>query len=424
MKSAKLGFVFVALLAVSLTLMSCGGGAPCPAGGSGSTGGSGSGGSGGVPSNSPCALPSGGGSGGSGGTGTTVAAGSSFALLYAVSGSSIEAAGLTNQGVFGNLNPFTSPTLAGSGTDNMLIVSKKFVYIPQSSTTNIEGFTINRSSGALALIPGTPVTLSFPADTIASDPQGRFLFIGNESGGDIASFKIDPVTGALTPAPNSPINVVGISSADVFTVDGAGKYLYVGEQSTSSSALVHGFSIDQTTGALTAVPGSPFALGVATLHTDPSGRYLLGVRGYVDLGGTSNDNNIYVFSIDSTTGFPSPVSGSPFAMAASANEFVIHPTGKFVFTMDVDASGSPTAMEGFQMDPTTGILTALTGSPFTALPGAAQCFFEQSGVAMFCADTYFGGNFEVFNVDPNSGAVTHSVANLGVGNNIPFAVTD
>jgi 6-phosphogluconolactonase (cycloisomerase 2 family) len=306
----------------------------------------------------------------------------------------------------------------------MLIVSKKFVYIPQSSTTNVEGFSINRSSGALSLIPGTPVTLTFPADTIASDPQGRFLFIGNESGGDIASFKIDPVTGALTPAPNSPLTVTGISSADVFTVDGAGKFLYVGEQNDSSGALVHGFSIDQTTGALTAIPGSPFALGVATLHADPSGRYLLGVRGYVDLGGTSGDNNIYVFNIDPTTGFPSPVSGSPFPMSASANEFAIHPTGKLVYTMDVDASGSPTAMEGFQMDQTTGILTPLAGSPCSTLPTAAQCLFEQSGVAMFCADRYFGTNFEVFNVDGNTGALTHTVTNLGVGNNIPFAVTD
>ena len=419
MKSAKIGLFL--LLSLSLSLIGCGGSSSCPTGGTGSTGGSSGGGSGGVPGNSPCALASG---GGSGGTGTTVAGGSSFALLYAASGSSIEAAGLTSKGVFGHLNPFTSPTLVGSGTDNMLIVSKKFVYIPQSSTTNIEGFTINRSSGALALIPGTPVKLTFSADTIASDPQGRFLFIGNESGGDIASFKIDPVTGALTPSPNSPISNTGISSVDVFTVDGNGKFLYVGEQNASSGALVHGFSIDQTTGALTAISGSPFALGVSTLHADPSGKYLLGVRGYVDLGGTSSDNNIHVFAIDPTTGSPSPVSGSPFAMSAAANEFAIHPTGKFVYTMDVDASGSPAAMEGFQMDPTTGILTPLAGSPFTALPGGAQCLFEQSGVAMFCADRYFGSNFEVFSVNPNSGAITHTVTDLGVGTNIPFAVTD
>jgi 6-phosphogluconolactonase (cycloisomerase 2 family) len=306
----------------------------------------------------------------------------------------------------------------------MLIVNKKFVYVPQSSNNFIEAFSINRGTGSLTAIPGSPFQITFPADTIASDPQGRFLFIGNESGGDIASFQINQSTGALTASPNSPINVFGMSSADVFTVDGAGKYLYVGEQDSSASALVHGFVINQTTGSLTDIPGSPFALGVSTLHGDPTGKYLLGIRGYVDLGSSSGDNNIYVFAINPSTGFPTAVTGSPFAMNGAANEFAIHPNGKFVYTMDVASGATGAPLEGFQMDQSTGLLTPLTGSPFSALPGAAQCMFEQTGVAMFCAKTYFGSDFEVFNVDPNSGAITHTIPDLSIGNNTPFAVTD
>lgn len=423
MKSAKIGFLS-ALLTLSLSLVGCGGSNGCPAG-SGSTSGTGGGTSGGVQSSSPCALPSSGGSsGGSGGTGTTVAAGSSFALLYSVSGTTMEAAGLTSKGVFGHLSPFTSPAIAGSGADDMYIVNQKFVYIPQSSTQTVEGFTITRNTGALTPIPGSPFSVTSGSDTIASDPKGRFLFIGNEGGGGIAAFTIDQTTGALTPSPGSPYLIVGISSADVFTVDGNGKFLYVGEQNDTASALVHGFSIDQTTGALTQLTGSPFSLGVSTLHADSTGKFLLGIRGYVDLGGPSNDNNIYVFSIDPNTGLPSAVPGSPFPMSGSANEFAVHPTGKFVYTMDVANGSTAARVEGFQMNQSTGALTPLTGSPFTALPGAAQCKFEQTGVAMFCADTYFGSNFEVFNIDPNTGAVTHTVTQLGVSTNIPFAVTD
>jgi 6-phosphogluconolactonase len=423
MKFVKFALLLV-VVALFLSLVGCGGGASsCPTGGTGSTGGSSSG-SGGVQSSGPCPPPAGGGSGGSGGTGTTVAAGSSFALVYSAGFSSIGAGGLTSKNVFGSLSPFTSPTLAGSGADNMLIVSKKFVYIPQSTSQFIEGFTINRATGGLTAIPGSPFRITFPADTIASDPQGRFLFIGNEGGGDIASFKIDPTTGALAASPASPINVSSIFSADVFTVDGAGKYLYVGEQDDSASALVHGFIINQTTGDLTDIPGSPFPLGVATLHGDPSGKYLLGIRGYVDLGASSGDKHIYVFAINPSTGFPSPVTGSPFPMNGSANEFVIHPNGKLVYTNDVGTGATAAPLEGFQMDQGTGTLTPLTGSPFAGLPGAAQCFFEQTGVAMFCSDIYFGTNFEVFNVDPNSGAITHTVPDLSLGSNTPFAVTD
>ena len=111
-------------------------------------------------------------------------------------------------------------------------------------------------------------------------------------------------------------------------------------------------------------------------------------------------------------------------MNGAANEFAVHPTGKFVYTMDVGSGGAAAPLEGFQMDQTTGTLTPLTGSPFSALPGAAQCKFEQTGVAMFCSDLYFGSNFEVFNVDPNSGAISHTVPNLSIGINTPFDVTD
>ena len=423
MKSAKLGLFFV-VVTLCLSLVGCSGGASsCPTTGTGSTSGNGSGSSGGVQSSGPC-PPLSGGSGGSGGTGTTVSGGASFALIYAVGSSVMEAGGLTGKNVFGSLNPFTSPTVTGSGTDNMLIVNKKFVYVPQSSSNFVEAFTINRANGALTVIPGSPFKVTFPADTIASDPKGRFLFIGNESGGDIASFLINPSTGVLTPSPNSPINATGIFSGDVFTVDGAGKYLYVGEQDDSAGAMVHGFVIDQTTGSLTDIVGSPFPLGVSTLHSDPTGKYLLGIRGYVDLSASSGDNNIYVFAINPSTGVPTPITGSPFPMSGAANEFAVHPNGKFVYTMDVATGSTAAPLEGFQMDPTTGVLTPLSGSPFAALPGAAQCLFEQTGVAMFCSVTYFGSDFEVFNVDPNTGAITHTVPNLSLGTNTPFAVTD
>src|SRR5581483_8642199 len=150
MKSARLGFCF-AILILSASFVGCGGTKGCPSG-SGSTGGASSGG-GGVQSSSPCAAVA---SGGSGGTGTTVPGGSSFALLYAFNGTDIEALGLTSNGTFGHLSPFTSPTVTGSGADNMLIVNKKFVYIPQSSTNNVEGFAINRATGGLTVIPGSP----------------------------------------------------------------------------------------------------------------------------------------------------------------------------------------------------------------------------------------------------------------------------
>src|SRR5581483_5067305 len=102
-------------------------------------------------------------------------------------------------------------------------------------------------------------------------------------------------TGALTQSPGSPFTY-GVSSADQFTVDGNGKFLYVGQQSTTLP--LYAFMIDQNTGAISPVTGSPFPLGVSTVHADPSGKFLLGVAGYVDEGGSSGDNHVHVFAID------------------------------------------------------------------------------------------------------------------------------
>src|SRR5581483_3673079 len=200
------------------------------------------------------------------------------------------------------------------------------------------------------------------------------------------------------------------TSADTFTVDGQGKFLYVGQM--SNTAPIHAFAIDQNTGALSEIPGSPFPLGIATPHADSTGKFLVGVPGFVDEGSPSGDNHIYVFAIDPNTGVPTAVPGSPVPTVNAAEEFAISPNGKFVYAMEVDGSGNPTTMEGFQMDPNTGALTALPGSPFTILPSTTQCKFDQSGSHMFCADLLFGSKFIALTTNSTTGAVSHTVPDL------------
>ena len=140
------------------------------------------------------------------------------------------------------------------------------------------GYVINRNTAGLTAIPGSPIPVATGADTIASDPKGRFLFVGLEGGAGLAAFQIDPTTGALKPTTNSPFTFP-ISSVDVLTVEGNGKFLYVGEQ----GSIVHGFLIDQNTGDLSPMQlgGAPFTLNVATPRTDSSGKFLLGVAGFL-----------------------------------------------------------------------------------------------------------------------------------------------
>ncbi len=157
----------------------------------------------------------------------------------------------------------------------MIIVNKQFLYIPMGDTT-VEGFSIDRTTGALTAIQGSPFSVAgvtVTADDVATDPAGRFLFVGSEGGPDIWVFTINSSTGALTTTAGSPFTGSLTVAADEMTVDASGTFLYAGQ--TDPTLGVAGFSIDQTTGALTSL-GSAFALGVAQLHASPTAELLLG----------------------------------------------------------------------------------------------------------------------------------------------------
>ena len=110
----------------------------------------------------------------------------------------------------------------------MVIVNKKFLYLPQNDSLSIQAFTIDHSTGALTAISGSPFATA-GADSITSDPAGRFLFVGNQTTGSVSVFQINATTGALAAAPGSPFFAFNLDFAKSLAVDGSGTFLYVGQ---------------------------------------------------------------------------------------------------------------------------------------------------------------------------------------------------
>lgn len=403
MSLARRVFFLVVALVAALGWTACSGG--CPTTSLSSSGGPGSGTAGSVTAGGTICGP------GNNGTG-----GTSAALLYYLGTNDILGASLTTSGTFANLTSTTPPTLPSSVGSDMIVVNKTFLYLPQSDSLTIQAFTIDHTSGALTAISGSPFPTA-AADSVASDPAGRFLFVGNNTTGQVSVFQINSTTGALVQAPNSPFTAFNLDFAHVLAVDGTGKFLYVGQG--AAFLPVFGFSIDQNTGALSQIIGSPFSLNVAGVRTDFTGKFAVG------LSGTTGDNNLYVFGIDPTTGALSSVTGSPFpTVATTLFDLRIHPSSQFVYSFGQNAGGGMAAVEGFTLSPTSGSLTALTGSPFTTLPLVADCKWDQGGAEAFCAN--FANNaFSVLSTDVSTGALTHTVTDLSVASNgVPFVPTD
>ena len=195
------------------------------------------------------------------------------------------------------------------------------------------------------------------------------LTFDGPSGGEIDIVGRDPSTGGLAfpPPPTSPASSGGDSPQGI-RVTPNGQFVVVVNQATSNVSV---FSLNPGTGALTEVPGSPFASGdePAPVAIDPSGKFVF--------VGNTGGNSLSAYTIDSA-GSLTPVSGTPIPLGDNAqpSSIAVDPAGKFVYVSIV-----PQEVAGFALDPSTGVLTPITGSPFSVgavtrdmvfVPGAIQ----------------------------------------------------
>jgi hypothetical protein len=102
------------------------------------------------------------------------------------------------------------------------------------------------------------------------DSSGRFVFTANQnditvSEGSVAAWTFDPISGNLNPAPGSPFPSQGYLPVPI-AADPSGLFVYTSNQcrldnfNNCTLGNIAAFAIDQSTAALTPVPGSPFNL--------------------------------------------------------------------------------------------------------------------------------------------------------------------
>ena len=185
--------------------------------------------------------------------------------------------------------------------------------------------------------------------------MGHFVYASNTVAGDITEYAIDQTTGALTQISGSPVTT-GQNGFSI-TVEPLGRFLFEANQ----NGTVLAFQIDPTTGALTPGIGSPFAAGIGpfSVAADPTGQFV-----YVVNAGTGEPGTATV-SAYRITPFPlapndlTPVSGSPFAAGSHADFVTVDPTGRFVYVAN-RADGNV----GVYSIASNGSLTPIAGSPF------------------------------------------------------------
>jgi hypothetical protein len=129
-------------------------------------------------------------------------------------------------------------------------------------------------------------TLAIGFVWLAAPLRAQFAYVAN-AGGNVSSYSIG-ANGALTPVPGSPF-AAGAQPRSV-AVDPTAKFAYVANEGAPGLGIpsnVSAYSIGAN-GALTPVPGSPFAagLGPRSVAVDPTAKFA-----YVANGGAFPDFN-------------------------------------------------------------------------------------------------------------------------------------
>ena len=229
----------------------------------------------------------------------------------------------------------------GSGSNPRAVVvtpSQAFLYVAEGNI-GIAGYAINNINGGLTPVPGSPF-LTGSMFSVAMHPSGKFL-VGIRGSG-VGVYAIDPSSGSL-----ASIQTVSGGSPVSAAIDPTGSFLFTANVNSNS---VSAFTINQSSGILTPVPGSPFAAGpspqsVAIQH----GKFL-----YVPNG---NGSSVSAYAINTKTGALVEVAGSPFP-AGSVPAAVVT-KNSFLF---VGNSADKTVSQ-YSIDPTTGVLTQIA-APF------------------------------------------------------------
>ncbi len=275
---------------------------------------------------------------------------------------------------------------AGASDDAAQTASVAYAYVG-TYLGGIWPYSIVTSTGVPTLLGDAAVDFGAEINSLAATPSGTLLYAVDGAGqGAIRGYRIG-VGGALSPLTGFPMSMGAVPIA--LAIDAGGVFAYV-----SAADGIHVYEIIYASGTLHEVDGSPFARTVAPYYVavDPSGRFLYGAAA----GG------IHIYSIAVTGTLTetsqSPAGGDSLVIGA----LVFHPSGRFLYASGAGGSG----LNGWSVDPTTGGLMLLAGSPFsldvTSDIFATDLAIDRTGESAF-ATSNSDGHLTAFDVDASTG---------------------
>ena len=300
-----------------------------------------------------------------------------------------------------------------------------YLYAGGNAGTTIAGFAVNQANGALTPLAGSPFLSggNNPAG-YASDVSGR-VFVSLASAGSLQVFTTPG--GALTPGLGPVASGLTLGLEGVLHPGGA----YMVVDRTGNQVGVYGITGTGSTTVLSAVPGSPFPSGgtfADALALNGNGSLLFVAHGTSRNIQTSRVNADFsltplALQAPDSTGATGTVTGIAFVPRGA-------PVAGFVYALQQVDSGT-NRIHGFSVEPVTGALTRVFGSPFAAgtggfLAGSEQLVYDRVNGRVFAVNAG-SGSVSAFAVQPLTGALTAlpfspiALPSFGIWNNLAIS---
>ncbi len=314
------------------------------------------------------------------------------------------------------------------------------VYVVNSGDNTISAFHINPVTGELTPVSGSPFKSDSYLRFFTINPEGTFAYVTSGINANVLAYSIDQITGALTPVLKGPFTSSPFAAGawpKSVTVNHSGTFAYVANE---YDATISAYRINPTTGALTQIKGSSFITGkspqMLTMNSEDTYAYVTSSAGILiykinpltgalsasgDVANTGSSDAITIspagsfayisssdpldgsngsittYHIDSASGALIPA-GKPIDTGSNPGNFMMNIAGTFAF-LPVENS-----LLVYKVNPTTGALTPVSGSPFPAGDGHSFSMVNPLGTMAYAVDKD-NNIVQSFSINPTIGTL-------------------
>lgn len=153
--------------------------------------------------------------------------------------------------------------------------------------------------------------------------------------------------------------------------------------------------------------GAPGATSISAAHAQKNPAQNVSRRtGAMEFVYVANhySDNVSAYAIDASTGALTEVKGSPFGTSYGPYGVAIDPSGKFAYVANNGAAGKPGSVSAFTLNPHTGVLVPVQGSPFAAGTNPLAAAIRPDGKYLYVLN-YNSADVSVFAINPRTGVL-------------------